>query len=142
VNKPIRTVSIFCMLLFLALMVNVTYLQFWKADSLNEDPRNRRVIEAAYARDRGAILVGRDEIAESVPVDDEFEYQREYPEPLKYAHVTGYFSFYSQTGLEQTQNQVLAGDDPRLFVTKLVDLISNESNQGGSVQVTLNAEAQ
>ena len=141
-NKPIRTVSIFCMLLFLALMLNATYLQFWKADSLNEDPRNRRVIEAAYARDRGAILVGRDEIAESVPIDDEFEYQREYPEPLKYAHVTGYFSFYSQTGLEQTQNQVLAGDDPRLFVTKLVDLISNESNQGGSVQVTLNADAQ
>ncbi len=141
-NKPIRTVSIFCMLLFLALMLNATYLQFWKADSLNEDPRNRRVIEAAYARDRGAILVGRDEIAESVPVDDEYEYQREYPEPLKYAHVTGYFSFYSQTGLEQTQNQVLAGDDPRLFVTKLVDLISNESNQGGSVQVTLNADAQ
>ena len=31
-NKPIRTVSIFCMFLFLALMVNVTYLQFWKAD--------------------------------------------------------------------------------------------------------------
>ena len=141
-NKPIRTVSIFCMLLFLALMLNATYLQFWKADSLNDDPRNRRVIEAAYSRERGAILVGRDEIAESVPVDDEYEFQREYPEPLKYAHVTGYFSFYTQTGLEQTQNQVLAGDDPRLFVTKLVDLISNESNQGGSVQLTLNADAQ
>ena len=100
------------------------------------------MIEAAYARDRGAILVGRSEVAESVPVDDEYEFQREYPEPLKYAHVTGYFSFYSQTGIEQTQNQVLAGDDPRLFVTKLVDLISNESNQGGSVQLTLDADAQ
>jgi peptidoglycan glycosyltransferase len=141
-NKPIRAVSIFCMLLFLALMVNVTYLQFWKADSLNDDPRNRRVIEAAYSRDRGAILVGRTEIAESVPVDDEYEYQRRYPEPFQYAAVTGYFSFYSQTGIEQTQNQVLAGDDPRLFVTKLVDLISNESNQGGSVQLTLDADAQ
>ena len=141
-NKPIRTVSIFCMLLFLALMVNATYLQFWRADSLNDDPRNRRVIEAAYSRDRGAILVGRDEIAESKPVDDKYEYLREYPAPLKYAHVTGFFSFYSQTGIEQTQNQVLAGDDPRLFVTKLVDLISNESAQGGSVQLTLDADAQ
>ncbi len=141
-NKPIRTVSIFCMLLFLALMVNATYLQFWEADSLNDDPRNRRVIEAAYSRDRGAILVGRQEIAESNPVDDKYEYLRDYPEPLKYAHVTGYFSFYSQTGIEQTQNQVLAGDDPRLFVTKLVDLISNESAQGGSVQLTLDADAQ
>jgi peptidoglycan glycosyltransferase len=141
-NKPIRTVSIFCMLLFLALMVNATYLQFWRADSLNDDPRNRRVIEDAYSRDRGAILVGREEIAKSDPVDDQYEFLREYPEPLKYAHVTGYFSFYSQTGIEQTQNDVLSGEDSRLFVTKLVDLISNEANQGGSVMLTLNADAQ
>ena len=37
-NKPIRTVSIFCMLLFLALMVNATYLQFWRADSSTTTP--------------------------------------------------------------------------------------------------------
>jgi penicillin-binding protein A len=141
-NKPIRTVSMFCMLLFLALMVNSSYLQFWKADELNDDPRNRRVIEAAYSRDRGAILVGRTEIAKSDPVDDEFEFLREYPEPLKYAHVTGYFSFYSQTGIEQTQNDVLSGEDPRLFVRRLVDLISNEADKGGSVKLTLDAGAQ
>ena len=29
-NKPIRTISIFCMLLFLALMANATYLQYWR----------------------------------------------------------------------------------------------------------------
>ena len=141
-NKPIRTISIFCMFLFVALMLNATYLQFWRADDLNEDPRNRRVIEEAYSRDRGAILVGRTAIAESKPVDDEYEYQRVYPQPLKYAHETGFFSFYNQTGIEQTQNQVLSGDDPRLFVTKLVDLISNEANRGGSVQLTLDPGAQ
>lgn len=141
-NKPIRTISIFCMFLFVALMVNATYLQFWRASSLDQDPRNRRVIEASYSRERGAILVGRTPVAESVPVDDEFEFQRQYPEPFKYAPVTGYFSFYNQTGIEQTQNAVLAGDDPRLFVTKLVDLLSNEANKGGSVQLTLDAEAQ
>jgi peptidoglycan glycosyltransferase len=27
-NKPIRTMSIFCMLLFAALLLNVTYLQY------------------------------------------------------------------------------------------------------------------
>ena len=39
-NKPIRTVSIFCLILFLALMINATYLQYWKAGALNDDPRN------------------------------------------------------------------------------------------------------
>ena len=56
-NKPIRTISIFCLLLFVALMVNATWLQYWKADSYDNDARNRRVIEAAYSQQRGAILV-------------------------------------------------------------------------------------
>ncbi len=40
-----------------------------------------------------------------MPSDDEFEYQREYPAPFKYAHVTGYFSYFSQTGIERTYNR-------------------------------------
>jgi peptidoglycan glycosyltransferase len=142
VNKPIRTIAIFCMFLFLALMANATYLQFWEADDLNQDPRNRRVIEASYSRERGAILVGRDPVAESVPVDDEYKFQRTYPEPFLFAPITGFFSFYTATQLEQTQNAVLSGEDPRLFVTRLVDLLSNEDNQGGSVEVTINPAAQ
>lgn len=141
-NKPIRTISMFCLLLFVALMLNATYLQFWKADSLDDDPRNRRVIEAAYSRERGAILVGRDPVAQSVPSDDRFEFQRTYPKPFLYAPVTGYFSYFSQTGIEQSQNEVLSGEDPRLFVTKLVDLLGNDPNKGGSVQLTLDADAQ
>ena len=54
-NKPIRTISIFCLLLFVALLINATWLQYWKADSYDNDGRNRRVIEAAYSRERGAI---------------------------------------------------------------------------------------
>ena len=141
-NKPIRTISVFCLVLFAALMVNVTYLQFWQASSLDENPLNRRVIEAAYSQERGAILVGRNPVAESKPSNDRYDYLRTYPSPLMYAPVTGYFSFYSATGVEQSQNAVLAGNDDRLFVKNLVDLLSNEGNKGGNVQLTLNAKAQ
>ncbi|MGZ4449536.1 MAG: peptidoglycan D,D-transpeptidase FtsI family protein [Nocardioides sp.] len=141
-NKPIRTISIFCLLLFLALMVNATYLQYYKASSLDKDPRNRRVIQAAYSRERGAILVGRNPIAESVKSNDQYKFQRTYPEPFKYAPLTGFFSYYSQTGIEQAQNAVLSGDDSLLFVTKLVDLLSNNSSKGGSVELTVDPDAQ
>ncbi|GCD90189.1 penicillin-binding protein 2 [Nocardioides sp. LS1] len=141
-NKPIRTISLFCLLLFLALMVNATYLQYYKAGDLNNDPRNRRVIEASYSRERGAILVGRDPVAESVKSDDQYKFQRTYAQPFKYAPITGYFSYYSQTGIEQKQNDVLSGDDSLLFVTKLVDLLSNNASKGGSVQLTINPDAQ
>jgi len=142
VNKPIRTMAVFCLLLFLALMINATMLQYVRAGALDKDPRNRRVIDAAFSRDRGAIMVGRDAIAESVKSDDRYQYQRRYTQPLLYAPVTGFFSYYSQTGIEQTQNEVLSGDDPRLFVTRLVDLVSNTSPKGGRVQLTIDPAAQ
>jgi peptidoglycan glycosyltransferase len=142
VNKPIRTMAIVTLLLFVALLVNVTVLQYVRADELNADDRNRRVIVASFSRERGAILAGREPIAESVPVDDQYDYQRTYPEPLRYAHVTGYFSYYSQTALERTQNEILSGEDSRLFVTRLVDLLTSADPSGGNVQTTLNRRAQ
>ena len=141
-NKPIRTISIFCLLLFVALMLNATYLQYYKAGALDADARNRRVIEASYSQERGAILVGRDPAAESVPSKDKYKFQRTYPKPLEYAHITGYFSYFSQTGVEKSMNDVLSGDDPSLFVTNLVDLLSNDAPQGGSVQLTIDPAAQ
>lgn len=141
-NKPIRTISLFCLVLFLALMLNATYLMYVRSGELTEDPQNRRVITAAFSRERGAILVGKDPVARSVPSDDQYDFQRTYPQPLKYAPLTGYFSYYSQTGLERSQNDVLSGDDSRLFVTRLVDMLSNTDPQGGNVQLTIDPEAQ
>ncbi|NYE36318.1 peptidoglycan glycosyltransferase [Nocardioides cavernae] len=141
-NKPIRVVSVFCLLLFLALLVNATYLMYVRSDALSEDPNNRRVITATFSRERGAILVGKDAIARSVPSDDKYKFQRTYSQPFKYAPITGYFSWYDQTGVERSQNEVLSGDDSRLFVTRLVDLLSNSDPKGGNVQLTINAAAQ
>lgn len=141
-NKPIRTVSIFCMFLFLALMANATYLQFWRAEELNTDPRNARVAAAAFSRERGLILVGEDPIARSEPVDDRYKYLRVYPGKQLYAPVTGYLQLGSQTGIERSQNKVLSGEDPRLFVNRLVDLLKGDTNQGGNVSLTLDPAAQ
>lgn len=141
-NKPIRTISVFCLVLFLALMLNATYLMYVRAGDLADDPRNRRVISAAFARERGAILVGKEPVARSVKSDDQYKFQRTYPAPFKYAPITGFFSYYSQTGIERSQNEVLSGDDSRLFVTRLVDMLSNAQPQGGNVQLTIDAAAQ
>ncbi len=141
-NKPIRAMAILCLVLFMGLLVNATYLQYVAADGLNDDPRNRRVVVASFSRERGAILVGREPVAESVPSGDRYDFQRTYPEPFKYAHVTGFFSYYSQTGIEQTQNAILSGDDSRLFVDRVIDMIANAEPQGGNVQLTLDRAAQ
>ncbi len=132
----------FCMLLFIALMANATYLQYWQADALNKDGRNRRIIQEAFSRERGPILVAGETVALSEESGDEYEFQRTYPTPFRYAPVTGWFSYYSQTGIEQSQNDVLSGEDSRLFVTRLVDLVNGNNTKGGRVTLTLDPQAQ
>ena len=142
-NKPIRTMSIVCMLLFVGLLLNSTYLQYVQANDLNSRDDNKRVRDAEYSRKRGAILVGGKAVAESVPVDDQYKYQRVYNQPFKYAHLTGYYSYtYGRDAIESTQNEILSGSDPRLFVNRVVDLVGNTQPKGGSVKLTVDPAAQ
>ncbi|HET6560362.1 MAG TPA: penicillin-binding protein 2 [Marmoricola sp.] len=142
-NKPIRTMAVVCMVLFLGLLLNATYLQYFRADTLNDRNGNRRVMDAEFSRKRGAILDAGNPLAVSRPSDDRFEYQRRYPEPLKYAHLTGFYSYlYGASGVELSQNQVLSGSDPRLFVNRVVDMVSNTQPEGGSVSLTVAPRAQ
>jgi peptidoglycan glycosyltransferase len=142
-NKPIRTMSIFCMLLFAALLLNSTYLQYVDAGNLNSRGDNKRVRDAEFSRKRGAIVAGGSSVAESKPVDDQYKYQRVYEQPLKYAPLTGYYSYiYGRSAVESSQNEILSGSDPRLFVNRVVDMLGNSQPKGGSVSLTVDPKAQ
>ncbi len=142
-NRPIRNIAIACLVLFMALLVNVNYVQFVQADSLNAKNGNKRVINEEFSRDRGPILVGGKPIAESVKVKDEYKFQRRYPDAKLYAPITGYFSYiFGRGSMENTENGVLSGSDNRLFVNRVVDLVSNKQPKGGSVELTIDPLAQ
>ena len=131
------------MLLFAALLLNATYLQYVDAGSLNSRSDNKRVRDAEFARKRGAIVAGGTSIAESRKVDDQYTYQRVYKQPAKYAQLTGYYSYiYGRSGVESSQNQILSGSDPRLFVNRVVDMLGNSQPKGGSVSLTVDPKAQ
>ncbi len=142
-NKPIRTLSIFCLLLFAALLLNSTYLQYVDAGDLNSRADNKRVRDAEFSRKRGAIVAGGTSVAESRKTSDQYVYQRVYKQPLKYAQLTGYYSYvYGRSAVESTENEILSGSDPRLFVNRVVDLLGNSQPKGGSVSLTVNRDAQ
>jgi penicillin-binding protein A len=143
VNTPIRRIAVACMVLFLALLLNASYVQYFQADELNDRSGNRRVLDAEFSRKRGPILVAGRQVAESVESDDQFEYQRRYPQPFKYAHSTGYYSYlFGFSAVESSQNQILSGSDPRLFVDRFLDMLSNSQPDGGQVSLTLDPRAQ
>ncbi len=142
-NGPIRRVTVVAMLMTLALLVNVTVSYLVRQDSLNAHARNRRVTDAAFAQDRGAIMVGNTAVAETVASKDQFKFQRRYPQGELYAPITGYFSYlFGSSELEQSYGGQLSGSDSSQFVNRLIDLATGAKPKGANVQTTLDARAQ
>lgn len=149
-NKPIRLLSIGCMLLFLALLGQATYVQYWQAEDLStlaKHPDNVRVRDAQFSRERGPIVVRRGNksiaIAESNKIDSRYLYQRTYPQARLYAHLTGFFTRdYGLGGVEASQNSLLSGSDSKLFLNRVIDMLDNQQPQGASVELTINPAAQ
>jgi peptidoglycan glycosyltransferase len=131
-------------LMAIALVANLTLQQFVLAGRINAEPGNQRTVLAEYKRERGPILVGTKPVARSVPTPKKaYKYLRTYSDGVLYSPATGFYSsLYGRTGLERTENDILSGNDSRLFVDRVEQLIGGQVPQGGAVQTTLLAAAQ
>lgn len=143
-NAPIRRLSIVVAMLFTALLVSSTWIQFVQARELQERPDNRRTLLATYARERGQILVGGTPVARSVPSNDELKWLRTYPQGELYSHVTGYYSFVYGPGggLEAAENALLSGQSDKLFYRRVSDMLTGRKQAGASLELTIDPKAQ
>jgi penicillin-binding protein A len=146
-NKPLRRIAIFCGLLVLTLLLRDNWLQYLKADSLKDDPKNRRVTIARYSTPRGDIIVDGDPITGSTTTStsglNDLKYKRTYKNGAMWAPVTGYASqAFGANQLESIEDGILTGTDDRLFFRNTLDMITGKEKQGGNVVTTLNAAAQ
>ena len=124
-NRPIQKLAIAAIVMVVALLANVTYVQVFKADELRSDTRNSRVLLDEYSRQRGQITAAGQLMANSVATDGRFRYLRVYPNPYEYAPVTGFYSLtYSSSGLERAEDTILNGSDERLFGRRLADFFT------------------
>lgn len=148
-NGALRRVAVAAMVLFGLLFANVHYVQVVAAERLRKDDRNARLLAEAYERERGLIVVGSQAIASSVETRNRFRYLRVYAGgrnpglAASYAHVTGYLSLvYGDAGIEESYGDVLSGDDSRLFVRRVTDVITGRRGKGGVVRLTLDPTVQ
>jgi peptidoglycan glycosyltransferase len=129
--------------LFTLLIVNVNVIQVVRSDELRSDGRNTRVLVEEYDSERGSIVAGGTEIANSVPTDDALTYLRQYADGPVFAPVTGYYSLvYGNAQMERAADDVLSGDDARLFTRRLADLFTGRDPSGGDVVLTLDPAVQ
>lgn len=146
-NKPLRHVAIVVMVLFALLFGSTSYVQYFTAQNLKENELNRRTILAELGRDRGPLLVDDQVIAQSVPSDDEYQYQREYGgegiNPEMYAAVTGFYSVVNgASAMEKAENSMLAGTDDAMFYQQVTGLFTGKQAPGAAVDLTINPKAQ
>ena len=143
-NTPIRRLSILIALLFTTLLVASTVVQFAQARSLGAMASNKRTLLDSYSRERGAIIVGGQAVAKSVPVQDQYRYLRTYPQGELYSHLTGFYSYSvgAPYGLEHAADDLLSGDADQLFVRRVTDLITGRKTSGATIELTIDPKAQ
>ncbi|MEU8888384.1 penicillin-binding transpeptidase domain-containing protein [Streptomyces sp. NPDC048442] len=141
-NKTIRHAAVFCMLLVLALLVRVTWVQAYDGKALAQNKDNRRNIVAQYAHPLGNIIVAGSPVTGSTKTEgSDLAYKRTYTEGELYAAVTGYSSqVYGATQLEGVYSHVLDGTDDRLKSPS--DLLQGKHTRPGNVVTTLDAAVQ
>jgi penicillin-binding protein A len=131
-DRSIRRLGGFLMAAFTVLFVQLNYIQVFRADDLNTKAGNDRPIIQSFSRDRGTITTADGVLlARSVPSNDRFQLQREYPQGAAYAPLTGYFNYVrGATGLERAYNEELSGRTARQQVRSLGDLFTDADRTG------------
>lgn len=137
-NRELKRVSVVMLIMFLALFAAATVIQVAQADSLASDGRNTRTLYDSFRAQRGPIMAGETVLAQSVPVDDDFRFLRQYTNPLVYAPVTGFFTLnQGLSGIELSENSYLTGSNSSQFLEQLNSILTGRPTQGAAVTLTI-----
>ncbi|GAA4046046.1 peptidoglycan D,D-transpeptidase FtsI family protein [Streptomyces shaanxiensis] len=141
-NKTIRRVSVFTLLLVFALLVRATWVQFYEGQALADDKDNRRNTIALYSEPLGNIVVGGEAVTGSARTKSgDLAYKRTYTDGSLYAAVTGYSSqAFGATQLEGVYQDLLDGTDTRL--KSVLDTVTNKRSDPGNVITTIDPDVQ
>ena len=142
-NKSIRLVSLFAVLLTAVLLVNLTVVQAFSTDKYAHNSRNVRGYMEMRTTPRGQIFAGDTVLAQST-ADAEGNYSRSYPtDSPAFSNVTGYLSErFGASQLEASQNDVLNGKDDSLLARNWLDVLSGKPQVGANVEVTIDPALQ
>lgn len=136
--RYIRRAAGLLLVLLVALLLNAARIQVLDADSLDNNPANRRLTIARYDQPRGNILIGGRSVTGSKNTGEQLRYERTYVNGPLYAPVTGYASqTYGTTLIENAEDSVLSGTDSMLAPFPLWNEITRSQQPGGNVVTTI-----
>jgi len=148
-NRQIRSLALGLMTLYVVLFGALNFWAVGQEEELNGNIENTRAVRREFNKPRGPIVSADGVVvARSVPnpdplTSDEIKQLREYPTGDLFAHLTGYFTKdFGATQVERTQGDVLTGSTTTQQIRSLGDLLSNEVDNSGSVELTVRHDLQ
>jgi peptidoglycan glycosyltransferase len=143
-NGPIVRLYVFILLLFAALVGFTSYWSVFDSNTLKAETANRRPLIQEQQVKRGFIKTSDGvTVAESHPTGGGAHpvYERSYPQGSLYGNPVGYsFVQVGQTGIEKSENAVLAGE--RNEFTSILDQLRGIPQEGDNVTLTIDSHAQ
>ncbi|CAM5505633.1 penicillin-binding protein [Streptomyces spiroverticillatus] len=141
--RYIRRAAGCCLVLLVALLLNAARVQVFQADSLDDNPANRRKNIVRYDQQRGNILVDGKSVTGSKDTGEQLRWERTYTQGPLYAPVTGYASqTYGTAFVEAAEDDILSGTDPMLAPLPFWTDLTRKQQPGGNVATTIRAAAQ
>ena len=142
-NGPIRRVARILGIVFLVLVLGLTYWQAMAADQLRRNPGNSRVELTRSGQERGEIISADTVVlARSVPDRDPGSFRRVYLHGSAYAHVVGFSTaLFGDRGVEATHASILRSRRD-LTTSGILNAMLGDDLRPHSIQLTLNHELQ
>ncbi len=141
-DKAIRRLFYFFVLLFVALILMLTYVQVWAAPSLKVNAANTRAVEEEMKIERGLILSADGEQLANNRQEGQY-YLREYPTGSLTEPWLGYNNLrYGRAGIERVYNEELTGQTGLLGVTSSWSQILGRNQRGADLKLTINMKVQ
>ena len=141
-SRPLRRLFLVFTLLFVALVVQLTYVQVWAAPKLKVNPANTRALEEEMKVERGVIL-SADGQELAVNRKEGQYFFREYPLGGLASPWLGYNSLrYGRAGVERVYNEELSGQAGILGITGYWDQIVGNPHRGADLKLTVSVALQ
>lgn len=143
-QAQIRRVGIGLTAAFLAVFLQLNYLQFWGAEAIADKPGNSRILLREYSIKRGDIVTADDvTVATSRETKGTFKFERTYPGGELYGHITGFNSIvFGATRIESAYNDELLGENDVISMQDIRDSLLESGEDGDNVRLTINSRLQ
>jgi penicillin-binding protein A len=136
-NKAMSKVFIIAVVLFCALVVNLTWIMVVRAQWFQDRPENKRSIAKEMKIKRGDIVAYDGSVIAGTERRSGY-YYRDYPNGTLAPQLVGYDSVqYGRSGIESQLNDQLTGQASDLGVKNWVDKLLGRRPKGANVKLTL-----